>query len=447
MKRILRSLPPAASAWPVLAMLLAAPGAHANLANALNPSLTWTTSPTLPWSEVYDVTYDEIAAAQSAFLQPGQQSWLRTTVTGPGRIEFWWKVSSDLDFGFLRFKLGTNYLDITGEVDWTFVSIPVPAGDTQLEWIYDKRAGASMVGDAGWLDEVAFVAGPTPPFVFKSPDSADLVAGFPLHLSAVVLGSEPLHYQWQKNGTNIPGATSLTYSVNPVGLEQAGDYRLVVTNLYGTATSAVATITVRLDPLGAALNPQLLWETTDFAPWVVQTNVTHDGVSAAQSGQIYENEYSAVSTRVTGPGEVSFWWKLSADDSDVLDFTINGQEQDFIYGLTEWEKRTFPVPPGEVVLEWAYLKDSLFTSNDDTAYLDEVTFTPATRLTAPALSNNTFTVKIATQAGRNYALEYRDSLGGTNWFALPTVPGDGAVKTLSDPAPSPQRRFYRVKQF
>ena len=63
-------------------------------------------------------------------------------------------------------------------------------------------------------------------------------------LSVGVTGSQPLLYQWFFNNTNIPGATSSTFTITKVGLTNLGVYSVVITNLAGTATSSNATLTM-----------------------------------------------------------------------------------------------------------------------------------------------------------------------------------------------------------
>jgi hypothetical protein len=74
-----------------------------------------------------------------------------------------------------------------------------------------------------------------------------------------------------------------------------------------------------------------------------------------------------------------------------------------------------------------------------------VTDPPPPRLTQVVLTNGTFSVAVPTLTGKRYIFEFTDTLPGTNWTPLPPVIGDGKVNILSDPAPSPQKRFYRVK--
>ena len=58
-------------------------------------------------------------------------------------------------------------------------------------------------------------------------------------------GAPPLSYQWQRNGTPIGGATSATYTLPTTTLTDSGaQFRAVVTNASGSATSNAATLTV-----------------------------------------------------------------------------------------------------------------------------------------------------------------------------------------------------------
>jgi hypothetical protein len=69
--------------------------------------------------------------------------------------------------------------------------------------------------------------------------------GGTLTLTASVFGlTNGLNFQWRHYGTNLPAPSSATYTKVGVTEADAGDYDLVVTNLYGSTTSSVATVTV-----------------------------------------------------------------------------------------------------------------------------------------------------------------------------------------------------------
>ncbi len=75
-------------------------------------------------------------------------------------------------------------------------------------------------------------------------------------------------------------------------------------------------------------------------------------------------------------------------------------------------------------------------------------FEPFATCMNPCYSDSKFSVTVATVQGRNYQLEFKDSLLESYWrTALVAAPGDGAARRLTDPAASAPRRFYRVRQW
>ena len=86
------------------------------------------------------------------------------------------------------------------------------------------------------------------PVVSTDPTNTTVNQGSALSLSAGVIGVGALSYQWRTNGTLVPGATSATYTVPSVTAADAGNYDVVVTNLYGATTSGVASVTVKTLP-------------------------------------------------------------------------------------------------------------------------------------------------------------------------------------------------------
>ena len=61
-------------------------------------------------------------------------------------------------------------------------------------------------------------------------------------------GVQPLSYQWLFQGLSITGATQMFLEVTNVTGSQAGDYAVIVTNIYGSVTSASASLTVITTP-------------------------------------------------------------------------------------------------------------------------------------------------------------------------------------------------------
>jgi Ig-like domain-containing protein len=89
------------------------------------------------------------------------------------------------------------------------------------------------------------------PTITTQPLSQILGVGTKLTLSVVATGSPT--FQWQRNGVNIVGATSSTFSIAAVALTDGADYRVVVTNPTGSVTSVTAKVIVATPPSGAVL--------------------------------------------------------------------------------------------------------------------------------------------------------------------------------------------------
>jgi sulfatase modifying factor 1 len=86
----------------------------------------------------------------------GQSTYREYTVTGPAVVDFWWKVSSEQMYDTFAYSLnGVNQETISGEVDWTYRTLTLPAGTHTIRWIYTKDASDAVGQDAGWLDDFA----------------------------------------------------------------------------------------------------------------------------------------------------------------------------------------------------------------------------------------------------------------------------------------------------
>lgn len=72
----------------------------------------------------------------------------------------------------------------------------------------------------------------SPPIILAQPQSLELPPNNNFTFSVNVIGSQPLTYQWQFNGTNIPGANGPSFTVTNAQLPDAGYYRVLVSNSY-----------------------------------------------------------------------------------------------------------------------------------------------------------------------------------------------------------------------
>jgi glucose/arabinose dehydrogenase len=94
------------------------------------------------------------------------------------------------------------------------------------------------------LFRVRYTANQTPA-ITSHPQNRTVTEGGSAPFTVAASGTAPLSYQWQRGGVNIAGATSATYTLAPAQLSDDGaQFRAVVRNSFGTATSNAATLTV-----------------------------------------------------------------------------------------------------------------------------------------------------------------------------------------------------------
>lgn len=82
------------------------------------------------------------------------------------------------------------------------------------------------------------------PSITAQPLSRAANAGDSVSFGVSATGTPAPTYQWRKDGVNIAGATSSTFSIASVTTADAGSYTVVVSNTAGSVTSSVATLTV-----------------------------------------------------------------------------------------------------------------------------------------------------------------------------------------------------------
>ncbi|MBC8095007.1 MAG: immunoglobulin domain-containing protein, partial [Akkermansiaceae bacterium] len=83
-----------------------------------------------------------------------------------------------------------------------------------------------------------------PPVITQQPQDQTVPLGEDVKLTATVIGSRPLTYQWRFNGAVIPGATNAALGLEKLKTNSAGLYHVSVTNSAGFAISARAQVSL-----------------------------------------------------------------------------------------------------------------------------------------------------------------------------------------------------------
>ncbi|MDY0086068.1 MAG: T9SS type A sorting domain-containing protein [Bacteroidales bacterium] len=111
------------------------------------------------WFITDDVVYEGSYAARSGVIGDNNVSGLTLAYNVPyeDSISFYYKVSSESNYDFFRFRLNDQtLLNLSGEHDWTRAEFAVPEGDHILSWVYEKDYSMSNGSDCVWLDYIVF---------------------------------------------------------------------------------------------------------------------------------------------------------------------------------------------------------------------------------------------------------------------------------------------------
>jgi hypothetical protein len=103
------------------------------------------------------------------------------------------------------------------------------------------------------------------PVIASSPSDLTVFAGERAAFAVTVTGFPAPTFQWRRNGTAIPGATSATFTLASALAADAARYDVVVTNALGSATSAAATLTVTTRDFSGTYVGRFGGATGDFA--------------------------------------------------------------------------------------------------------------------------------------------------------------------------------------
>jgi len=294
---------------------------------------------------------------------------------------------------------------------------------------------------------------PSPPFAPSvQPPTQYVMLGSNATFRASARGSEPLVYRWQFNSNDVAGAFSSSLALTNVQFSNAGTYRVVVTNSYGSSNSLNAILGI-VDPRGVAEALDALnldWFIGGNAPWFPQTNTTHDGMDAARSGPIGVFQASTLQTTVTGPGTLSFWWRVSSFGVlNPLTFAVNGARIASISGEVGWQRRTLFIGGGTHALQWTYSKDSFAAAGQDAGWVDQVSFVPYAfdlNSTNLQMRSNGFLLTLGGIPVTNEVVIHV-STNLLNWSPLFTNPPvAGPLQFLDVAATNFPFRFYRAEE-
>jgi hypothetical protein len=178
-----------------------------------------------------------------------------------------------------------------------FTNVSVPAGQTITITV---APGASPFAVLSGL-QMAYVITSTLSnvYIVTQPVNQQAVEGSTLTFSVVAGGAGPLAYQWLFDGATISGATNSNYSVTNVQPANVGNYSVIVSNVYGSLTSWLASLNVG-PPVSSLINVAF-----NSVPVTSKTGIAAVGMTPNDFWNTYDMNFGPLTNLKFEDGTVS----------------------------------------------------------------------------------------------------------------------------------------------
>lgn len=318
----------------------------------------------------------------------------------------------------------------------------------------------------------------TTPGIITQPISQSASFGGPVTFTVDATGAS-LRYQWRFGSSNITSATASSYTIASVNITNAGDYRVIITNSFGSLTSSVATLTVVPYIISGPTNQEVglngsanfyvnasgsspltyVWyfNATTVQSTVTPTNLTVSSVQLTNAGNytvVISNSGGSITSApaallvdyiVTQPvsqtvlAGSSVTFSVSAVcSSPQYHWFLNDVE---VAGVNS-SSYTFTATTNRAGLYFVRISNPPLVTLDSVVVLLKVV-TP-TAIAQPSVVGNRFSLAFPTQTNLNYVLQYKNALRDASWTPLFTTAGTGSWLTNTDLATNQPGRFYRL---
>ncbi|MDD4735532.1 MAG: C13 family peptidase, partial [Kiritimatiellae bacterium] len=190
-------------------------------------------------------------------------------------------------------------------------------------------------------------------------------------------GPPPVPVEVEVSPTQLVGLVDGVWTGSVTLLDAASSVRLVLEDATNAAWRGHSDwfTAAGCGDLGDAMHVTgLVWVSGGDASWFAQNDtVRGTGLCAAQAGAVSNNQASWVETIVTGPGLLTFYWKVSSEEEfDYLSLDVNGTETNAVSGEMDWGLVQAELASGVSTVRWTYAKDGSVSEGDDTGWVTDV---------------------------------------------------------------------------
>ncbi len=319
------------------------------------------------------------AQPQSQAVLQGQTAVFSVTGQGTAPLTYQWV------------RAGTN---LPGATNATLTVVNAQGADAGLYRVVINNAASYIFSQGATLTVLV------PASIAVPPQSQLAVVGATVQFTVTAGGTAPLHYQWRKEGVNLNGQNAALLTLNNVQLSGAGNYSVLVSNSFGSATSAVAVLTVIVPPA-----------------------ITDDPTNRT----VLQNDPVTFFASATGTAPLAYQWHKDG-------INIPGANS-----------ASFSLAAAQVSDEGAYSVVVTNLGGSATSLPAMLTVNTSFVLFAPTVrGDGAFEFRLLGRSNRNYTVEYTTDFSG--WTNVTNVTLSSAQATVIDPSASnASSRFYRAR--
>ncbi|SGY87282.1 M4 family metallopeptidase [Moritella viscosa] len=343
-----------------------------------------------------------IANKTIAHSQTTELLWI--ALFSEGTFTFDYKIDSELGFDFFELYIDDQrVLQASGDEDWQHFNYTLSSGLHTIRFRYSKDPLVSAGLDRAWLDNIAFYStdldsdndndgmtnsweasnglnpnDPTDANTDLDNDGLDNLTEFQLGTLANNADSD---------NDQIPDGWEISYGLDPLNNLDASD------DLDNDGFSNLSEFQAGTDPSDANQQPpsikNVLFDFEDLqspqgwisdvnanASWKVSNDEANNSNYSLTSQNIEHNQNSTIIWFGNfNEGVLSYDYKVESElNWDFLTVYLDDQAITNISGAQDWSTHTVNISAGNHTIKWVYRKDSSVSTDQDRAWIDNVSF-------------------------------------------------------------------------
>ena len=342
------------------------------------------------------------AVAPSISAQPANQ-----TVTAGQTATF---AVSAAGTAPLSYQWQRNGANISGATSSTYTTPATTTSDSGSAFnVIVSNSAGSVTSNAATLTVNSSAVAPT---ISTQPTNQTATAGQTATFSVSANGTAPLSYQWQKNGANLSGATSSSYTTPAATTSDNGSaFSVVVSNSTGSVTSNAATLTVNSSTVAPTITSQPSDQT------VAAGQAATFRVSASGTAPL-SYQWRKGGADIAGATTSTYTTPATSmsDSGSTFDVVVSNSAGSATSSAATLTVNSTPPPPG--ILGWTFVQNSIATYCVAPASSCNISFSGNAIPTAPTTDVWIVTSNVAYSGGTPVSIANVTGGGGT-WIHCP----------------------------